>query len=423
MRYHSRGVFVFRLVNVVLLLHLLIGADAVTQADELARHASDPGKPLSVGISQNPLNLPAICQAPHRTFLPLAVSRPLSAATVSASAPVSPALPIRAVGVRYTDLFLSRSEVASLQANLDRAHSNFVALAAGRMEWTYFKWADHPERWSSAVRDSQLDYLAEDIVNYGTARHRDAMVDMLAPLWIQAHPADAAIGLSGSVSAEQVSTAALVNGAYGQQVLEMVGYLAANYALDSISITELFYYDTGYGPDDLALYRADTGQTDWPRRADGAINPDDPALGLWRSQKLAGWLQRASACAHNHGKEFYLDVRISWGNLPNESRENGQYYPTMLDVVDKLILWGYADLAGYSPAYLGEVAGYLVGKHPANRFIMSVGLWGPNGTVISAGDLQTAMQSSRTRGLPDLWITPSHMISAEHWAILATEWP
>ena len=379
------------------------------------------GQPLA-RLTSSPPNLPSICQ-PHRAFLPLLLDSPPGTATVSISTPLTPSSPIRAIAVYYDDLYLSRPEVPSVQANLNRVHSNFVSLPAGRLEWTYFKWADHPERWSSAVKDAQVDYLAEDLINYGAGRHRNTGVDVLAPLWIQSYPADAAIGVSGAASSEQVSLAALVNGAYGQQVLEMIGYLAAHYALDSISITELFYYDYGYGPDDLALYQADTGQADWPRQANGSINPDDPALGLWRSQKIAGWLQRASACAHSHGKELYLDVRISWGNLPSESRENAQYYATMLGAVDKLVLWGFANLAGYAPTYLGEVASYLVSKYPARRFIMSCGLWGPNGSVISAADLQTSLRSSSAGGLLDLWITPSNLLSSDHWAVLEGEWP
>lgn len=384
-----------------------------------ARAAGMPAEPR-----QGTLNLPAICYPLKKVFLPLVVKNFTGVGQAFAPAVQVAQSPIHAVRVSYIDLSLSRPEVPALQANLTQVGANFVALSAGRPDWSYFKWVGRETWWSSEVTDNQIDYLAEDIVNYGAGRHVNAIVDIFAPRWIAAHPTDAAVFFAdATTSPDQVSTAALVNGAYGWQALEMIGYMTAFYNVDSVAVTELFYYNYGYGPDDLTLYQTDTGNTDWPRDVNGVIDRNDSALGLWRSQKVAAWLERAAACAHNHDKELYLDVRISWGNLPSESRENGQDYATMLAVVDKLIPWGYANLEGYPPGYLQDVAAYLSGKYAANRYIMSVGLWGPFGSVLPAADIQTSMRSSVTGGLPDLWITPTSLFTAAHWNVLDTEWP
>ena len=383
------------------------------------------GTPLDA--QQGVLNLPAICYPLKKTFLPLAARN--FPAGVRSPAPAAQIVqiaqsPIHAVRVGYNDLSLSRPQVPAMQANLTRVDANFVALSAGRPDWSYFKWVGHETWWSSEVTDDQIDYLAEDIANYGAGRHVNAVVDMFAPRWITAHPMDAAVFFTGTItSTDQVSTAALVNGAYGWQALEMIGYVAAFHHVDSIAITEFFYHNYGYGADDLALYQADTGHADWPRDANDAVDRNDPGLGMWRSQKVAAWLERAAACAHNHDKAFYLDARISWGNLTSESRENGQDYATMLAVADKLILWGFPNLEGYAPGYLQEVASYLSGKYAADRFIMSVGLWGPEGTAVPAADVQTSMQSSVAGGLPDLWITPTNLFTAAHWDVLDVQWP
>jgi len=408
------------LIVVVLIFSLMPGSSLALSVEGMSAQAAR----TPAGMRQNAFNLPAICYPLKKGFLPLVIRNAGGIGQALAPAIRMIQSPIHAVRVSYNNLSLSRPEVPALQVNLTRVSANFVALSAGRPDWTYFKWVGHEAWWSSEVTDDQRDYLAEDIANYGAGRHVNAIVDIFAPHWIIAHPADAAVFYTGAyTSPVQVSTAALVNGAYGWHVLEMIGYIAAFYHVDSIAITELFYHDYGYGADDLALYQADTGNSDWPRDANGNIDRNHPTLGLWRSQKIASWLERAAACAHNHGKQLYLDVRISWGNLPSESRENGQDYATMLAVVDKLILWGYPNLEGYPPGYLQEVSAYLSSKYLANRFIMSIGLWGPLGNVVPANDIQTSMQSSVAGGLPDLWITPTHLFTAAHWDVLDVEWP
>src|SRR5437879_10603981 len=52
----------------------------------------------------------------------------------------------------------------------------------------------------------------------------------------------------------------LVDGDYGQQVIEMVSYLAQNYFVDAIELTELMYHSFCYNDRCLASYRKATGK-------------------------------------------------------------------------------------------------------------------------------------------------------------------
>ncbi len=352
-------------------------------------------------------DIPAICQA-----------TPRGAATARSAVESEP---IRAVRVHYASLSRSRGQVADLQRRLSAVRANFVTLSAGRPDWAYFKWAGQHRWWSSEVTRSGVDYLAADIAAYGRGRHVDVVVDVFAPAWLRAHPQDAAVDAQGRRSTLQASLYALTEGQFGRHVLAMIGYLARHYPLHSISITELFYDDYGFGEDDLALWQRDTGYADWPRYPDGRIARDHPGLGAWRSRRVASWLQRAAACAHNHGKQLYFDARISWANPANDALESGQHYATLLPIVDRIILWGYPNLNGYAPDYLREVAAVITSRYPGNRFIMSVGLWDREG-AITPEELQTAMLSSQDGGLSDLFITPSSMLTDDHWAILARSW-
>ena len=137
---------------------------------------------------------------------------------------------------------------------MQAAGINVVALSAGRAEWTYFKWAGHSADQSSDVTSTGIDFLAEDSATFSQFAKVSAVVDVFAPNYILANPNKAAINALGVPDPNLVSTAELVNGSFGQQLLDMVQYIAANYPhVDSIDITELSYRADGYGPDNLAL--------------------------------------------------------------------------------------------------------------------------------------------------------------------------
>jgi hypothetical protein len=105
---------------------------------------------------------------------------------------------------------------------------NLVAVGAGRADWTYFPWRDHPDRWSNEVKTTGIDYLLEDSLRFGKWAHVSAVVDVLAPLYIQAHPETAAISWVGVPSQNIVGMVELVDGKFGQDLLEMIGEVAAS---------------------------------------------------------------------------------------------------------------------------------------------------------------------------------------------------
>ncbi|MFQ5400668.1 MAG: hypothetical protein ACE5E7_13865 [Anaerolineae bacterium] len=329
--------------------------------------------------------------------------------------------PIRAVRVSYEDMAASRPQVPAVRSQLAAAGANMVGLAAGRPDWAYFKWATHPEMWSSGVQDTGIDFLAADIVNFDF-EHVNAVVDIFAPNYIAANPSSAALSYWGEPSTLQVSTAALTAGPYHDLVLDMLQQIAANYNVDSISITELSYRIYGYGADDLALYKAYTGASDWPRDSAGVILIDDPSIGQWRSAAVAGFLAEAAARVHPYGKELFMDVDVSWGDLANEGQKYGQHYPTILNAVDRIVVWAYTDMAGYPASYTADLAAYLAARYADRQVIISVGMWGPGTAIITPQTLETAVTSAAAGGIPHTWITPSHLMTAAHWAALTTAW-
>jgi hypothetical protein len=328
---------------------------------------------------------------------------------------------IHAMRVDYKDMTTSRNDVAAIEAHMKDVGINMVTVGGGRPEWTYFKWPGHQGNWASSVRDTGIDFLAEDAARFGKWAHVDVTVDVLSPTYIQKHPDKAAINFVGVKSKYLVSTDELVNGEYGRQLLGMIEAIASGYPVDSISITELFYHSDGYGPDDLKLYQEYTGRKDWPRNANGQINTDDDSIGDWRTHVLDVYLDKAAAICHKYGKEFYLDVGLSLDNLNKMTNEHGTNYHVVLEHTDKLVLWAYYDLDHFPPALFEQVAD-LENKLGKDRFILSLGLWDEALTQTRPEKFNEYLKAAEQYGINDFWITPSTLMTKAHWQVLNDLW-
>ncbi|GIW02392.1 MULTISPECIES: hypothetical protein [Roseiflexus] len=186
--------------------------------------------------------------------------------------PASTTLPVRAVSLDLSDLALPRDRLERLEQRMRDAGVNMVGLSAGRLDWTGFRWSGKEERWSAGVRESGRDLLANATQRFGRWAHVSAIVDVFAPRYLQTRPTQRALDAAGHPIPYQASTHALVNGSFGDELIAMIDYIARHYEVDSITLTELFYYQEGYGADDLALYREHSGRRDWPRTPRGSIN-------------------------------------------------------------------------------------------------------------------------------------------------------
>lgn len=337
------------------------------------------------------------------------------------SAPDTTTSPIRAVSLDLADLAQSPDDLSRLAQRMRDAGVNMVGLSAGRLDWTGFRWSGREERWSAGVRERERDLLADATQRFGDWAHVSAIVDVFAPRYLQKRPSLRALDAAARPIPYQASTHALINGPFGDELIAMIDYIARHYEVDSMTLTELFYYQEGYGADDLALYREHSGRRDWPRTARGAINIDHPTIGAWRSAMLARFVERAARVAHRHEKQLFVDVRIDREAPQNEGRRSGHDYALLLQHADRLVLWNYFGLNGTSPEYTRDIAQY-VQRYGANRVIISYGLWANRGAVVSAADLQRAMDAGQEGHLPHAWITPVQLMTDDHWQAIMSVW-
>jgi hypothetical protein len=383
---------------------------------------STPPKTLAGGPtdSQTPSPSSVSTQSPIPTQTLALTSIPTLTQTPAPAA-------IHAMRVDYPDFTSSRGQVDHWEQLMQAAGINMVGLGAGRLEWTYFKWAGHEANWASPVTDTGIDYLAEDTTRFGKWALVNAVVDVLSPNYIKAHPDKAAIRVDGVPSTDLVSTTELTIGEYGRQLLALIEYIAANYPVNSISLTELFYHTDGYGADDKASYLAYSGNLDWPRNSDGTIASMDKSIGDWRTYILDVYLDQVVIACHKYGKQFYLDVGLTldYGfnteSLNHITNEHGTNYKVVLEHTDRIIIWGYFSLDKFTPENLQDVSQFL-GQFGQDRIILSIGLWGLNGSVITADELKRGIIAARTGGMPNIWITPGSLMSAGHWQVLDQLW-
>jgi len=330
--------------------------------------------------------------------------------------------PIHAVHIEFGDYDLKGSQQATIDSNLAQTKVNLISLTAGRVEWNYFKWPAHPEYWSTDVTTSGTDFLATDSAHFKQYGKIDAEIDVLSPNYIKAHPTAAAVDASGNTSADMVGLIELTQGTYGKLLTNMVTYIASNYPdVNSISITELIYRNDGYGPDEKASYLQFSHQGDWPHNPDGTIAIDNSSIVQWRSQILGTFLGKLAAIAHAHGKRLYLDVSSGISSNNQFTNGSGVQLDSMLQKVDKLVVWCYYYLDGNSPDTMKTTAQYLH-KYGSNRIILSIGLWGPNNSVMDSNMLQQGIQAAQLGNMQNMWVTPSTLMEDSHWQVLQNIW-
>jgi glycosyltransferase involved in cell wall biosynthesis len=314
-----------------------------------------------------------------------------------------------------------REAISSIQRRALVRRADTIGVGAGRVEWTYFRWKGHEEAWSNHQRGEPV----QDLLGEATRAFREdglevaAFVDLFAPEWIRTHPGSAAVDAAGVASTEQVSLAELADGSFGRRVLEMVEYLAANYPIDAVDLTEGAYGATSFGPADLASFRKRTGRRDWPRDARGHVDVEAPVIWEWKSALFERFVERAAAAVRRHGKRLYVDVAASWKDLSREGRDFGQDYGRLLRHADRIVVWDYFALEHEPAAATGRLARYLAARFPTSHVDLSIGLWGEGGGVVGAGELATALDAALVGGATQVWVTPNDLVGDAHWTAVA----
>lgn len=313
-----------------------------------------------------------------------------------------------------------RDAYQTLLRTPEARYLNRVAVSAGRADWTYFRWPGQEQWWSPEQTRTEADMLASALTALEARGYRTtAILDVFAGRYLQQHPDAAAVDLDGRRSREVVCSTVLAEGHYGEHLVAAARALAAATRADTVALTELFYDKHCFDDRCLLAFKKATGRPDWPRRADGRVDPLDPALGAWRSHQVAAVVARLAQAVHAHGKRFAVDVKLSRDTLFRNSAENGQDYRLLAPLVDELIAWDYFALEDQPPEFSARAAAYLADELGTDRYYLSIGLWAKYGRVIPPELLARALRSAKEGGARHLWLTPAKDLSRAHWRALA----
>jgi hypothetical protein len=328
---------------------------------------------------------------------------------------------LRAVRIDYPDLSPASALTVDEEQALKSANITLVGVGTGRVDWSFFPWEGHRSNWANAVRESGVDFLARDVNRFGTWAEVTAVVDVLAPLYIQAHPDSAAVAWGGEVSNELVSLTQMTEGDFSAQLLSFVEAISKTTKAKSITIVELFYYVDGFGTDDLVSFRAYNGSGDWPRLPTGEIDINAQPVANWRADRLVQLLSQAAEIAHANDKLLYVEVKP---DPPQLEDQDWRAYDDYLKVVDKLIVMSNP-IFSKNDSVLAADTIHNLNSLGVGKIIYELGLWQDDDR---SADVQIAMrpdafsalyQTAVNAGVNAFWFTPNYLITSEYWQALA----
>lgn len=356
---------------------------------------------------------------------PAAAALGLLAACAQGPAPLPPR---RMLGVGFEDAVAGPARLRELAGRLEAAGVNEVGIAAGRVDWTLFPWAGREEAWSADAREAggERDLLAEAIralrpTPDGAGRGLVLVVDVLAPRLIAERTELAAASSTGERLPETAGLAALARGAVAEEIVALVGELAARYRPEAVSLTELFLEDSTYSAADLRDYRQATGAEDWPRTAGGAIDTRDERVVDWRCRAVAELVARARQAAAEHGAELWMEVRAPRDRAEGDRRDSGHDYALLAEAADRLVLWDYFGVAEPGSPDTRSLARALA-RRDDGRGVLSIGLWDRPEGAIEPAELREAVEEAARGGSGAVWVTPASLMGEAHWRALAQAW-
>lgn len=324
------------------------------------------------------------------------------------------------MGFGFEDVVVERAGWPSARSRLTRARATAVTLAVGRADWLGFPW-DAAAGWeSSLVAETGRDFVRE-AVSALDGFAITLVIDALAPRAIRRDPAIAGRSVDGRPSAEFLSVSALDGGYFGAHLENMCREVARRYRPARIGLTELMFDDATFGSQDLAHFTAHTGRTGFPVDRNGRVHIDHPAVHRWRSEALARLLGRISAAVARYGVLVDMDVRVNWENADGDRADSGHDYGLLLGSVDRIAAWNYFALGNGDPTYGAKLITSLRRRF-GDRAVMSTGLWGRRGTVVSARDMGAGLRAVAAAGGRAVSVIPASLMSDDHWRALGRAW-
>ncbi|HMQ65013.1 MAG TPA: hypothetical protein PJ992_01890 [Arachnia sp.] len=333
----------------------------------------------------------------------------------------------RAINIGVEDLVdPTPGRLAELARRLDQVDANVVSIAVGRVDWVEFPWVGHEDQLASDVIDTGRDYVGEAISAFrcgadGRPRTIVLGIDVLLGRSLGQDGLVAGRSQAGVESKLFASVATWRNSGLGDRLTALAEEVATRYRPEAVNITELFFDLYTYGEDDLADFRATTGLADWPRREDGGVDTNDPAVGAWRTEVAVSVLAPIEEVLSPLGVALTADVRAPQVAQVPTRADIGQHYPELLEYVASLNVWDFPGVGRRPDALTAADLGPLLFDAAPDRFSLEIGLWSGPG-VISADALRRELVGANRTGMRSVSVTPASRMTEELWDVVEEAW-
>ncbi|MDP5226582.1 MULTISPECIES: hypothetical protein [Arthrobacter] len=335
---------------------------------------------------------------------------------------------LRSVNIGFEDLTNTQpGHLQALAKHLDDVDANAVQIAVGRLDWLSFIWPGHEELSSiDAVAVDGRDLVQEALDAFGCdahgqRRHVTLSVDALLGRRFTQDPQLAGQSVDGKPSTLFGSVTAWSKGPLGTEMAQLSGFLAGRYHPDAVNVTELMFFSESYGADDKADYLAVTGRKDWPRTGDGAIDVNDPSIGVWRSAAVEHVMSRVAVATRPVGVQATMDINYPLTAGVAGRPDAGQDAVGLLKVTDGLNLWYYPGMLAGSVPSIEQVDRDLVEQYPG-RVSVSLGLWFSGHPGISQEQFVSELGRVDRLVQGSVSVTPASMMTDAEWKALRTAW-
>lgn len=332
----------------------------------------------------------------------------------------------RAVAFDIDDVITPTPQWASYGENLAKANANTISISVGRPDLLAFDWAEYPDTSAQLVRDTGNDLVEQALIglepHFPDGYQLCLNIDTLVPDWISRDSTLAGTTTTGLRSPNRASLSALCEGAVAERLAKLVVLLCQRYEPHRIVLSQLFFDNATFGPEDLTSYTTTMGAGDWPRRNDGSIDEAHASIGQWRSKSLAKLLSRLKAETHRfNDTQLDVEAQVNWEEHAGGVPMIGHNYDTLLEGADRILVSNDFGTRGESPTYSGKMAKTLSNKFP-ERFGICTGLWSSDSEAVSPDDLGTSLAAAAKGGAQSVCVAPGKLMTPGHWATLTETW-
>lgn len=314
---------------------------------------------------------------------------------------------VRMTKLPFLDFYTEKYEMEKWKSH----EINTVALPAGHVFWTYFKYLPHKEKWSVYVERFDRDYLQDMITEaHEAGLYTVVSLNAQSEEYVTRYREAASITYQWGSVWDRICLSELNSDYYKTEFFDMARFLVDNYDAEAILITNISYLEDCFCTDCLESYvdfMAEQGVTveDWPR-TDGEIDIYNQTVREWKTAQITQFLGELREYLRDSNKELWVEIPVS-ANLEYLSSDYGLYLPELEQLTDRIVLM---DIDMENPPRIEKIAKSLPNSE---KYILSFPV--PTEAVPARAYLQDSLKMAYEYGIESVGVYPHSALTDSLW--------